>query len=132
MKKTPERKISKIKHIGFEVSPDTWAGRWLVSMQDVPSKEQVFQLFKTLSCEDEIFFWNYYHPNICDPGAYVTAHVKGKEEATYKEGNHGWSSDYKPISTDDLAELVIKNWDKDCDGHFMNAVQIRIGTFKGE
>ena len=50
-----------------------------------------------------------------------------ENRAVYMEGNHGWSSKYKAVSVEELAELMIKNWDKDCDGGmYLNRIKVSL------
>lgn len=120
-----EEQIEKIKTLGFDVSGKGRNGERFLFMQSVPTKDMTLKMLKVLSFEDCICFWDYYHVTITDPGGYVSAYMLDENRAVYKEGNHGWSSDFKSISSDELAELVIKNWDKDCDGGmYLNKIQI--------
>ena len=55
-----------------------------------------------------IEFFDFYYPQISDPGAYVTIR---KENGLLEQqlGNHGWSSEWKPIAKDSLVENIYKN-----------------------
>ena len=115
----------KIKQLNFRISSMGRNGIRSVSMEDIPSREIVVQMLKQLTFEDAIYFWDYYHVTVTDPGGYVTAYMLDEDRAVYMEGNHGWTSRYEAISVDYLAEMIIKNWDKDCDGGmYMNAIQV--------
>jgi len=121
-----EYKIRKIKALGFDVSEKGRNGEHFIAMQSIPEKDTAIKMLRVLSFEDWICFWDSYHVSVTDPGGYVSAYMLDENRAVYKEGNHGWSSQYQAISVDDLAELMIKNWDKDCDGGmYQNKIQIR-------
>jgi len=120
-----EEKVRRITELGFEVSEEGRNGERFVFMEYIPEKSIATKMLKVLSFEDCICFWDYYHVSVTDPGGYVSAYMLDENRCVYKEGNHGWSSNYKAISVDDLAELMIKNWDKDCDGG-MYHYQIKI------
>jgi len=121
-----EEKTKKIKKLEFDVSDIGRNGEQFISMQSVPEIDVVTKMLKVLTFEDEIFFWDYYHDTISDPGGYVSAYMLDDNRAVYMEGNHGWSSKFTTISVDELAELIIKNWDKDCDaGMFLNRIRIK-------
>lgn len=112
----------ELDRLGFVVEPGSRAGYFRISKETVPDVDHIIKLLRAIPFEKSISFWNYYHQTISDPGSYVTAVIVG-DHAVYMEGNHGWSSDYKRISFEELAELIQKNWDKDCDwGKYLNAV----------
>lgn len=121
-----EEKVKQIKKLGFDVSEAGRNGEQFVSMQSIPEKDIVIKMLKVLTFDDEIFFWDYFHDTVTDPGGYVTAYMLDNCRSVYMEGNHGWSSKFVAISVDELAELMIKNWDKDCDGGmFLNKIRIK-------
>lgn len=113
----------KIFELGFKTREDR--NGYYLCKDETPTAEQLKGLFNLLSEKEELFFWNYYHRRISDPGSYVNASVVNGR-AIMMEANHGWSSNYHNISLDDLAELIIRNWDKDCDlkNHFVNAIKL--------
>lgn len=118
-------KIDRIKQLGFTISEAGRNKERFVSMQTIPSKETVLRMLRELDFEDSIIFWDYYHITVTDPGGYVRAYMIDEKKAVYMEGNHGWSSRFAAISIDDLADLMIKNWDKDCDdGMYYNSIKI--------
>ncbi len=120
-----ELKVLQIKKLGFDVSEKGRNGERFISMQSVPTKDIVIKMLRVLTFEDWICFWDSFHTSVTDPGGYVSAYMLDKNRAVYKEGNHGWSSDFEAVSVEDLAELMIKNWDKDCDGGmYLNRIQI--------
>ncbi|MBC8173583.1 MAG: hypothetical protein H7X71_06730, partial [Chitinophagales bacterium] len=55
-----------------------------------------------------IEFFDFFHPQISDPGAYVTVH-KEKEVLKYELANYGWSSEWKTIDKDSLTNYIYKN-----------------------
>lgn len=112
-----------IKELGFNITERR--DRTFLSLDMLPSPEQIRGLLELMTVNEELFFWNYYHWTSSDPGSYVTAYVENGK-AVMKEANHGWSGNYHAISIDDLIELIIRNWDKDWDNQqeFNNAVAI--------
>ena len=113
-----------IKTLGFNTNETR--NNLFISLDTIPSPDQIRGLLDHLTVNEELFFWNYYHRTISDPGSYVTAYVEDGK-AVMMEGNHGWSGSYHSVSIDDLVELIIRNWDKDWDSRreFENAVAIR-------
>ena len=71
-------------------------------------KDFIGQVIDKLDERCAIKFFDYFHPQISDPGAYVTIH-KENGQLKYELANHGWSSDWKPISKDSLTEYIHKN-----------------------
>lgn len=54
-----------------------------------------------------VFFDNY-HPQISDPGAYVRVQQVGGN-FLYSLANHGWSSEWKEIKVNELVDYILKN-----------------------
>lgn len=121
-----EDQVEQLVKLGFDVSEKGRNGERFIFRQTAPTIDEALEMLKIFTFEDGIFFWNFFHVTISDPGAYVIAYVLNQDRAVYEEGNHGWSSEYKAISLQELAELIIKNWDKDCDrGEYLNKIEIR-------
>ena len=100
--------------------------RYFLFKDRTPTKDEILGLLSLLSEKVTLHFWNYYHQRSSDPGSYVdVAVVNGK--ALIKESNHGWSGNYRSIGLDELAEFIIRNWDKDWDlrKDYMNAVALQ-------
>ncbi|HYI01282.1 hypothetical protein [Hyalangium sp.] len=53
-------------------------------------------------------FFDFFHPKISDPGAYVTVH-REDDGLQFQLGNHGWSSAWQPITRDALVDYIHKN-----------------------
>ena len=113
-----------IVSLGFEIREDR--NCYYLFRAAPPAKDQIFGLINLLSEKVDLRFWNFYHVTISDPGAYATVNV-ANGKAIIKQANHGWSSSHFLISFDDLAELIIRNWEQDRkrQKYFMNAVEIR-------
>ncbi|MBO4637502.1 MAG: hypothetical protein J5685_10195 [Clostridiales bacterium] len=111
------------KELGFKVARTDHGIS--ISSKKLPKAKDIRDILGRLSVKERVFFWNYYHRTISDPGSYISAYCDGGK-AVIMEANHGWSSDYKKISKDDLVELILRNWDKDWsrEGEFRNAIRI--------
>lgn len=70
----------------------------------------IYNLFLKLPKNQEIMFFDFYHPKWSDPGAYVTVR-KEKDNFIYKLGNHGWSSDWFNITSKRITRYLHKNID---------------------
>lgn len=115
---------NEIRRRGFSVE-DTSNDGFFIKKETIPGIEELVRLIEWIPAEKCIFFWNYYHVTVTDPGSYVTAVVLG-DHAVYQEGNHGWSNQFQRISLLDLAELIQKNWDKDWEqGRYLNCIEIK-------
>ena len=116
-----------VKDTGFEVERTRQGFR--VCSEKIPSAKHVREILMQLNENEYVFFWNYYHRTVSDPGSYVSAYIVNGN-AIMQEGNHGWSGNYKRISMDDLVELILRNWDKDWDraAEYKNAIHIRKTT----
>ena len=115
--------IEIVRLLGFSIRED--CNQCFLSFDGTPSRKQIEGLLALLTENEQLFFWNFYHRTMSDPGSFVYAYViDGK--AIIKEANHGWSGSYYFISIDDLIELIIRNWDKDFDNQqrFRDAIVI--------
>ncbi|MGE3801836.1 MAG: hypothetical protein AB7H80_12525 [Candidatus Kapaibacterium sp.] len=77
-------------------------------LSDSTTQEAIGHVVDKLDERCAIDFFDYFHPQISDPGAFVTVHKEG-EELKYMLGNHGWTSEWKPITRDSLIEYIYKN-----------------------
>ena len=113
-----------VKDTGFKTVKTRQGFR--VCSEKIPSAKRIKEILMQLSLKECVFFWNFYHRTVSDPGSYISAYIDNGN-AIMMEGNHGWSNDYKKISMDDLTELILRNWDKDWDrsGEFINAIHIK-------
>lgn len=57
-----------------------------------------------------LFFWDRFHEQLTDPGAYVEL-SREVEGLYFKLGNHGWVGDWKKCDAARMAELVFKHRD---------------------
>lgn len=112
------------KDLGFEVV--TARNGVDLRSENVPSAKQVYALLGKMSINEYIFFWNYYHRTVSDPGSYISAYVSNGK-AIIMEANHGWSGNFQQIKIEDLVELILRNWEKDCSrqGEFKNSIRIQ-------
>jgi len=72
------------------------------------TKDLIGQVIDNLDERCAINFFDNFHPQISDPGAYVTVH-KENGQLKYELANHGWSSEWKEISKDSLTDYIYKN-----------------------
>lgn len=68
----------------------------------------IYDLLTSLSGNEELHFFDYFHPQWSDPGAYVTV-VKYNNKYLYKIGNHGWGSNWHFIDIHRLSRYILKN-----------------------
>lgn len=78
----------------------------------------------------EIFFYDYYHPQLSDPGAYVTAKVDKKGNYYYYLGNHGWSSSTYAITFSRLLRYAMKNVKYNKKSSTMGSFRLNFGKSK--
>ena len=67
------------------------------------TKDLIGQVIDKLDERCAIKFFDNFHPQISDPGAYVTVH-KENGQLKYELANHGWSSAWKTILKDSLTD----------------------------
>jgi len=72
------------------------------------TKEQIKLFIDTLPNCFEISFFDFFHPQLSNPGAYVSVQHHGPS-FLYMVGNHGWSSRWKKISKSKLIDYIYKN-----------------------
>jgi len=121
--------LSQIEKIGFRVEAHKRDGinglMKKIIMDNIPDISALICLFHVLESFYTINFWDASHKQISDPGAYCTGVIINKEIASYMEGNHGWTSDWKEMSIEDFAKFTQQNWDKDIDwGEYLNCIII--------
>lgn len=124
-----KREFSQIEKIGFRVETHRRDGingvKKKIIMDKIPDIADLVSLFLIIKNNYTIHFWDAYHRQISDPGAYCTGVVLNNTIVSYMEGNHGWSSDWKEMNIEDFAEFTQKNWEKDIDcGEFINCIII--------
>ena len=54
-------------------------------------------------------FFDYFHPQLSDPGAYVSIMKTSENTLCYKLGNHGWQSDINSITYERAKRYLLKN-----------------------
>ena len=92
----------------------------------IPAKEDIKSILLEIKEGFDIYFFDCFHRQISDPGAYITAFRKGNG-FMYEKGNHGWSGGPYRIDIGDLADYIIKNWSYgDPNEVFKNHIKIRI------
>lgn len=100
----------KIEALGFEVYLIR-NDRLMVYSCSIPSREKILTLLHTLTYDEMISFWNSFYPSKTDPGSYVSVYLFD-DRIVYQESNHGWSGSYFLMTYDDMADLIVANWDK--------------------
>ena len=130
-----ENVFTKIEKIGFQVKAHERDGinsiKKKVFLETVPSIDDLLTIFDIIKNKYTISFWDASHKQITDPGAYCTGVVANNQIVSYMLGNHGWSSNWKEISTVDFAKYIQVNWDKDNDyGEFLNCIIIENNKYR--
>jgi hypothetical protein len=72
------------------------------------TKETIGKYVDKLDERCSLEFFDFFHPQISDPGAYVSVHME-KGKLTYMLGNHGWTSAWKPTTRKALIDSIYKN-----------------------
>ena len=88
--------------------------RFKLAIDKDTTKEQIQSFFDTIPNNFEVFFFDFFHPQISDPGAYVTSQRNGVN-FLYMLGNHGWSNEWKEIGKSELVEYLYKNREYNID-----------------
>lgn len=70
--------------------------------------EDISTFLDTFPTDFEFFFFDNFHSQISDPGAYLSVQHYG-DTFIYQLGNNGWSSKWKTISKNELIDLIYKN-----------------------
>lgn len=105
-------KLEIINLRGLEVIEDikTWWENpsFRIKIDANTTKEQIKLFIETLPISFEISFFDYFHPQLSDSGAYVSVQANGRN-FLYMLGNHGWSSCWKRINKSKLIDYIYKN-----------------------
>ena len=115
----------RIWHLGFLVKTvnDGRNKPYLeVSCSRIPDEKMVADLLYLLTYEKVVRFFDPSYTSGSDPGRYVEVYMMEKR-AVYSYGNHGWSSDYKCTTAEDVAKLIVKTWN--------NSVLIKDNPYAG-
>lgn len=72
--------------------------------------DDVMNVLVELTVDYELVFFDYFHPQWSDPGAYVTVR-RYKNNFVYMLGNHGWSSPWYATDINRLCRYIMKNKD---------------------
>jgi hypothetical protein len=115
----------RIWHLGFLVKTvnDARNKPYLeVSCSGIPNEKMVTDLLYLLTYEKVVRFFDAPYKSGSDPGRYVDVYMMEKK-AVYSYGNHGWSSDYKCTTAEDVAKLIVKTWN--------NSVLIKDNPYAG-
>ncbi len=67
------------------------------------------KLLELLDENKKLIFYDYYHPQLSDPGAYVTLYKNETGKLNYYLGNHGWGSKSFPITYSRALRYIKKN-----------------------
>jgi len=71
-------------------------------------KEKIKEFVSSFPNDFQLSFFDNFHPQISDPGAYVWVQ-KLESEFAFMLANHGWSSEWKTIGFYDLVDYIDKN-----------------------
>ena len=119
--------ISMIAKIGFEVRTidDGRQKPYLeVSLQETPSTKMLVELLGLLTYKDVLYFFDAFYKSPTDPGRYISVYMT-EETPVYHFGNHGWSSEYKHMTCEEMADLIVKNWDKSDGRSYGKYIEIK-------
>lgn len=82
--------------------------RFKISIQENTSKQEIETFLETVPNGFEVKFFDFYHPTISDPGAYVVfQQVNG--EFLFLLTNHGWSGKWQKIDPAALVDYIFRN-----------------------
>lgn len=90
-----ERNAGSMYFIGFSI---IGSGKALIS-----------RILENMNEYNSFHFFDYYHPQLSDPGAYVTLMKTVENNLCYKLGNHGWESDVNSITYERAKRYIFKN-----------------------
>lgn len=98
---------------GLEVIEDikTWWNEnpsFRIRIDANTTKEQIKLFLETLPKNFEISFFDFFHPQLSDPGAYISVQANGSS-FLYMLGNHGWASCWKRINKSKLIDYIFNN-----------------------
>ena len=104
-----------------------------------PTFDCLVSLINDLPDENfSIHFFDYYHPQWSDPGAYIEA-TKHCSKIYYQKGNHGWTSDWYLSNSKRITAYILKNWEHNqfgfrlgCSALYCNMPDVRSGVRKIE
>jgi hypothetical protein len=81
------------------------------------TKENIFKFLSSLPDNYQLNFFDNFYPQKSDPGAYVWTQHLNSDKFAYSLHNHGWSSEWKEMNKNVLAEYIFKNREF-MDGYF--------------
>lgn len=90
-----ERKAGSIYIIGFSIVDS--------------DNDLISRILENIDEYNSFHFFDYYHPQITDPGAYVTLMKTVGNNLCYKMGNHGWESEINSITYERAKRYILKN-----------------------
>jgi len=73
------------------------------------TKENINEFLKTLPKNYQLNFFDNFHSQISDPGAYVWVQHINLGVFAYSLHNHGWSSEWKQIEKSNLVDYIYRN-----------------------
>jgi hypothetical protein len=79
-----------------------------LKIDESTTKEKIVEYLNSIPNKYQLSFFDYFHPQISDPGAFVIAQ-KNNEKYIFQLANHGWSSTWKEIDFEGLIEYIYKN-----------------------
>ncbi|MCR5529637.1 MAG: hypothetical protein K6F49_10510 [Saccharofermentans sp.] len=82
------------------------------------------ELLGLLTHKDVLHFFDAFYKSPTDPGRYVSVYMT-EGTPVYYYGNHGWSSEYKHMTCEEMAGLIAKNWDESDGRSYGNYIEIK-------
>ena len=121
----------KISKIGFEVGVVS-DNMCRIYSDAAPSRDMLLSMFELLGENDEICFWNYFfleNPVPGDPGSYVSS-IIFKGMAYCRDQRIGNLTEIRCIPLFDMADIIIRTWDKNIDANdlYRNCIYIRYNS----
>ncbi|MFV0393147.1 MAG: hypothetical protein ACK5LC_01940 [Coprobacillaceae bacterium] len=107
----PNTIIDKAEILGFKtnIKKNNNMNYLTIYSEETPTKKTIKKLLEVFDEGYHIRFFDYFHKQISDPGAYINV-VKDNDSFLFHKGNHGWSSEWITISTNNLVTYIVDNW----------------------
>lgn len=71
--------------------------------------ELVLNILNNIQEDISLNFYDFFHPELSDPGAYVTMMKTIEGNLCYQLGNHGWQSNINSITFERAVRYILKN-----------------------
>lgn len=96
------RNLKGLEIVGFDNN------RTKIKIDKNTPKDNIELFINSLPKQFQLSFFDNFHPQISDPGAYVWVQRYNNDFA-FMLTNHGWSSEWKQINSKDLLDYIDKN-----------------------